>query len=296
MSRPMQDLRGVGVVNCTPYTRDDRLNEAELRRHCRWLLENGITFMVPGAASGQFGQTPEAEFWRVLEIVVEEAGNRVPVIAYTGRPGTKDTIAATKRAQAIGAKAALLMQPYFTRPDAEGIYLHYTAVAEAVDLPLFFYNNPDRGGVQLPLDVVGRLVDEHENFFAIKQSDLTQLADTFLRLRGKTLIMPKAEKELLFGLTLGACGAMCFAANVIPRHLVRLYEAFVGGDLKGARETYFEVLPLINAIHWEPVPAVMKHMLNRMGWDFGGLRLPIHEVTPAHARAVDEILRTLALI
>lgn len=290
------DLSGIGVVNATPLTADDRLNETEYRRHLRWMVDEGVRFIQPVAATGQALQTTEEEYRRILELTVEEVGGRAVVTAYTGRAGTADTVRLTRLAQAVGADCAYIIQPFFTRPDPEGLYLHYRAVAEAVpDFPIVFYNNPDRAGVNLPVDVMERLVAEYPNFIGLKQSDLTAFADSWARLGSRITVWPKAEKEILFGLTLGAPGVLTFAANLVPGPLAEIIRRFQAGDLQKAREIYLALLDLINVIHVEPVPAVIKYALNRMGWDFGQPRLPVHSLGEGHRARVDEIGRRLGL-
>lgn len=290
------EIRGIGVVNATPLTADDRLNEAEYRRHIRWMLDAGVRFIQPAAATGQGMQLDEAEWRRVLELTVAEAKGRALVTAYTGRAGTAETIRLTRMARDLGADCAYIIQPFFTLPNADGLYHHYKMVAEAVrDFPLVFYNNPDRAGVSIPIDVMDRLITEHPNLVGLKQSDLNAFADSAAAIRDRVTVWPKAEKEMLFGLVLGAPGILTFAANVIPRELVDTLEAFRRGDLDKARETYFRVLDLINVIHIEPVPAAITHMLNRMGWEFGLPRMPVRPLSAAAAARVDAVCGRLGL-
>ncbi len=288
------EITGIGVVNATPLEPDDTLNEAEYRRHIRWMAECGVSFIQPCAATGQAMQTSEAEFRRILELSVEELKGRVLITAYTGRASTEETIRLTRLARDLGADAAYIIQPFFTRPDAEGIYLHYRAVARAVpDFPLVFYNNPDRAGVSIPLGVIERLVDEFEQFVGLKQSDLNLVAASFGRFRQKITVWPKAEQELLMALAHGAPGVLTFAGNLVPRELVSIVEAWKAGDLEMARRVYYRILPLMEAIHWEPVPSVIKHALNKMGWNFGRCRLPAHELGSETAARVDRLLAEL---
>jgi len=292
----MLEITGIGVVNATPLTHDDRVNEQEYRRHVRWMLDEGIRFLQPVAATGQALQTSEEEWRRILEITVEEAKGKALVTAYSGRASTAETIGLTRMAAEIGCDAAYIIQPFFTRPNPEGLYLHYQAVAKAVpDFPLVFYNNPDRAGVSIPIDVMDRLTGEFPNFVGLKQSNLDEFPDSVNRLRGRITVWPKSEKEILFGLALGAPGVLTFAGNVVPRHLVEILAAFEKGDFAAAREAYLRVLPLFNVIHIEPVPAAIKYMLKRMGWDFGPCRLPIHDVSEKSARVIDEVMEAVGL-
>ena len=293
----MLQIKGIGTVNATPLTADNKINEAEYRRHIRWMKDKGIGFIQPVAATGQAMQTTEAEYKRILEITVEELKGKVLVTAYSGRPSTDDTIRLTKLARDIGCDCAYLIQPFFTRPDPEGIYQHYRAVAKAVPgFPLVFYNNPDRAGVEIPQDVMVRLVSEFDNFVGLKQSNMNAVIDSYSALQQKITVWPKCEKELIVALAFGSPGVLTFAGNIIPGELVEIVNAWNRGDQARAREIFFKYLPIMNLIHIEPVPGAVKYMLNRMGWNFGPCRLPIHDVSKASAEKIDQALKDLKMI
>lgn len=290
------ELSGVGVVNATPVDANGRMNEAEYRRHVRHLADSGIGFLQPAAATGQALSTSEEELRQLLEWTLDEVGDRVAVTAYTGRDGTEETIRLTKMAADVGVHCAYIIQPYFSRPDAEGLYQHYAAVAERVDIPLVFYNNPDRAGVPIPISVMQRLADQYDQFVGLKQADLLAFADSFSALSGKLQVMPKSEKEMIFGYSLGSTAVLTFAGNIVPNELVDIHRNWANGNLDAARKTYLEVLELFNIIHIEPVPGAIKHMLNKMGWDFGPPRLPGHTLSADSAKRVEDVLSRLRLI
>lgn len=280
----------MGCVNATPTRPDGSVNEAEYRRHVRWLAESGVSFIQPAAATGQALGLSETEVAHILEWSVDEVGDRVAVTAYSGRDSTADTIRLTMLAQRIGCASAFIIQPYFSRPDPEGLFRHYAAVAEAVDLPIVIYNNPDRAGVPVPVAVMERLVERYDNIVGLKQSDLSAFADSYRALSPRIHVMPKSEKEMLFGFALGSRAILTFGANVIPAEIVDIQRRWERGDLAGAQELYLRFLPVMNAIHIEPVPGAVKWMLNAMGWDFGVPRSPGHELSDAHQREVSEVL------
>lgn len=289
-------LHGAGVVNATPTRADGSIDQAEYRRHIRWLADCGVAFIQPAAATGQALTFTDKEYRQVLEWSVDEVGDRMAVTAYSGRDSTAETIRLTKLAKDIGCAYAYIIQPYFSRPDAEGLFRHYAAVAEAVDLPIVIYNNPDRAGVPIPVPVMVRLSERYENIVGLKQSDLNAFADSFRALSPRVHVMPKSEKEVLFGLALGSRAVLGFSGNVIPREIVEIHRRWESGDLAGARELYLRVLPVMNAVHIEPVPGAVKWMLNAMGWSFGVPRLPGHELSDPHAQQVAELLVDLGTI
>lgn len=287
---------GIGVVNATPFTPANHFDEEEYRRHVQWMVDRGVRFLQPAAATGQAMQLSVEEYARILRVTVDQVGDRAFVTAYSGRASTAETIDMTKLARDCGAHATFIIQPFFTRPDPEGLYLHYRAVAEAVpDFPIVFYNNPDRAGVNLPIEVMERLIREYPSFVALKQANLDQLVDAVARLSPRIAVMPKAEKELLLGLALGSPGVVTFAGNVVPGELVEVLRTWQRGDVARARALHQRLLPLMNAIHIEPVPNTIVYMLGRLGFRFGTPRLPGHPVLPETARVIDGILADLGL-
>lgn len=290
------ELRGIGVVNASPLTDFGDLDEKEYRRHVKFLADSGISYIQPAAATGQSLETSDEEFVSLLEWSVDEVGDRLCVTAYTGRDSTAETIRMTKLAERAGASCAFIIQPFFSAPDAEGIFRHYAAVAEAVELPLVIYNNPSRAGVSISIDVMERLVAAYPNYVGLKQSDLSQFADSYSRLSDAIHVMPKSEREMLYGFVLGSEAVLTFAGNLVPAELVEIYNAFQVGDIEAARKTYFELLPIFNAIHMEPVPGVIKHVLNQSGWRFGEPRLPGHPLLPDTSIAVDRIVAAMKRI
>lgn len=290
------EVGGIGAVNPTPYNRDRTINESEYRRHIRWLADNGVQFLQPAAATGQSMQLTREEYRRLLEISVDEVGDRMFITAYAGRPDPQETIEMIRIAEDVGAHAAFLIQPFFSTPDQEGLYLYYRQVAENTSLPLVFYNNPSRAGVNLSVGVMDRLTDDLPNFVGLKESDIEQFPESVRRLSGKIKVMPKSEHHILFGLALGSPGVLTFAANIIPDRVVQILECWQSGRLEEARAHYLECLPLFDAIHIEPVPNAVFYMLDRMGWEFGKPRVPGHRLLDSNRAAVDAVLRKLGLI
>jgi 4-hydroxy-tetrahydrodipicolinate synthase len=290
------ELEGIGAVNPTAYHANGRINESEYRRHIRWLADEGVRFIQPAAGTGQSLQLKAAEYRRLLEISVEEIGDRAFVTAYPGRPDPDDTLARIDVASEVGAHAAFIIQPFFSLPDDEGVYLYYKRLAERSPLPLVFYNNPTRAGINLSVDVMERLVGEHEIFVGLKQTNLDQFPDAVRRLGSKIRVLPRSEHAMLFGFALGAPGILTFAANIIPGEMVRILNAWKTGDFESARQLYLKWLPLFDIIHVEPVPNAIHYILNRLGWDFGVPRVPGHLPSPQNANRIDAVLASTGLL
>ncbi len=289
-------LDGIGVINATPFTRDNKINEVEYRRHVRWMVEKGVRYITPAAGTGQGLQVSLEEHRQLLEWAIQEAKGKAYIMGYTGRSSTAETIELTRMAKEIGVDAVYIIQPFWSGTDKEGIYLHFKALAESVDIPIVMYNNPARAGIDFPLDIMERLVTEFENIIGLKQTVLNAFVDSIGLLGNRIQVIPKAEKELLMALALGASGVMTFLANIVPEQTVQMYNLFTQGKVNAARELYLKYLPLINALHFEPIPAALVYVLNRLGWDFGNPRLPIHPVFPENAKRIDAILKELELL
>lgn len=288
------DLSGIGVVNATSLHGDGSFDEDTYRRHLDWMVANGVRFVQPAAATGQAMALSLAEWKQIVEVTVGHLKGRCLVTAYTGRDSTEETVALTRLSRDLGVDCAYVIQPFFSRPDAEGLYRHYRAVADAVpDLPIVFYNNPGRAGVNLPIPVMARLAGECGNFVGLKQSNLEELAPSFARLSDRMVVWGKSELELLYSLSLGAPGSLTFAGNIIPGPLVRIVDLWNKGDAGAARSLFKRYTPLMQAIHLEPVPGCIKYMLKRLGWEFGPSRLPGHEVSAETAREIDRVMEAL---
>ena len=169
--------------------------------------------------------------------------------------------------------------------------MHFSAIAEAANgLPLVFYNNPMRGGVRLPLSVMSRLIRDYDVFVGLKQSELSLLPESFHELGHRIQVIAKSERELLAGMAHGAIGALTFAGNIIPSELVSILEMWRSGDIAGSQKEYFRCLPVMNAIHLQPVPAAIHYMLKQLGWEVGDVRPPISPLTKDNQAAADGAL------
>lgn len=290
------ELGGIGVVNPTPRNPDDTVNEEEYRRHISWMADNGLRFLQPCAGMGQYMEITREEYRRLLEISVDEIGDRVFITAYVAHPNSRQAIELINLAEEAGAHTAFLMQPFFTKPDDEGVFLYFKAVAKETNLPLVLYNCPSRAGINMSVDLMDRITDEVPNFVGLKTTTFDEFPEAVRRLSGKFKVIPGAEDQMLFGFALGSPGVLTFAANVIPDRLVAIQTAWESGDHEEARAIWLEWLPMFKIIHIEPVPNVVVYMLNRMGWNFGTQRVPAHEPSEEHKQKIDDVLRSMSLI
>ena len=273
-------FEGVGVLNALPVTDSGAFNEREYERHLGFLFDSGVSFVQPGAAAGQVMTTSREEFKRSLELAVKAAGGKAKVTAYTGRGSTAETVALTQIAADVGADAAFVVPPTITKPDAPGLYAHYRTLADAVaPFPIVLYNNPERAGISLPLDVARRLLIDVPNVVALKNADNETYVKSWQLLGDVSPVYARNEGEALVALSMGAPGFLSISGNAIPGPLVELDRRWDTRDPAAALELYRALIPAIRAAATPPSPAGLHHVLALLGWSFGQPRMPILPVS-----------------
>jgi 4-hydroxy-tetrahydrodipicolinate synthase len=297
-------LRGAFTALVTPFTAVGALDEDALRRLVRWLVLAGIDGLVPVGTTGEAPTLTPAERDRVIAITVETIAERasrgrVPVVAGTGTNDTTATIVATRRAAELGADAALVVAPYYNRPDGRMLEAHFRAIADEGDLPIVVYNVPSRTGTNVPADVFLRLA-EHPRVIAIKEAsgNLEQIARICRDRPRDVAVLAGDDAWTLPILALGGDGVVSVAGNEIPGELVGLCDAAQAGDWDGARRIHERWLPLFLAnFAGGPNPVPVKAALELMGLlDEDAVRMPLLPLA-ADARAVlGATLRMLGLV
>jgi 4-hydroxy-tetrahydrodipicolinate synthase len=301
-SRPT--LQGAFTALVTPFTADGSLDEDALRRLVRWQVLAGIDGLVPVGTTGEAPTLTPAERERVIAITVETVAERasrgrVPVVAGTGTNDTASTIAATQRAAALGADAALVVAPYYNRPDGRMLEAHFRAVADDGNLPIVVYNVPSRTGTNVPAEVFLRLA-EHPRVVAIKEAsgNLEQIARICRDRPRDVAVLAGDDAWTLPILALGGDGVVSVASNEIPGELVALCDAARAGDWDGARRVHERWLPLFLAnFAGGPNPVPAKAALEMMGLlDTDAVRQPLLPLAADGRTALAGTLRALGLV
>ncbi|HEY3164861.1 MAG TPA: 4-hydroxy-tetrahydrodipicolinate synthase [Candidatus Limnocylindrales bacterium] len=297
-------LRGAFTALVTPFTADGAVDEEALARLVRWQVLAGIDGLVPVGTTGEAPTLTPAERDRVIAITVETVAERssrgrVPVVAGTGTNDTVATIAATRRAAQLGADAALVVAPYYNRPDGRMLEAHFRAVADDGDLPIVVYNVPSRTGTNVPADVFLRLA-EHPRVVAIKEAsgNLEQIARICRDRPRDVAVLAGDDAWTLPILALGGDGVVSVASNEIPGELVALCDAARAGDWDGARRIHARWLPLFLAnFVGGPNPVPAKAALRAMGLlETDAVRLPLLPLADGARATMDQTLRTLGLV
>jgi 4-hydroxy-tetrahydrodipicolinate synthase len=268
-----------------------------LRRLTNHLIKGGVHGLFPVGSQGEFYALTFGEKKRIIEVVVEETRGRVPVYAGTGAVTTREAITLTQMAEAAGVNAVSVITPYFIRPNEAELFEFYAAIAKATKLPVLLYNNPPRTGVNLSADFVVR-ASKIENIVGIKDSsgDLT-LSSEYIRRTGENFSVLAGRDTLIYGtLCYGGKGAIAATANVAPKAVVEIYEAFQAGDWKRSLEAQFRLAPLRLAFDLGTFPVVIKEALNLIGIDAGVGIPPVGGMEPKAKEELKEILKNIGLL
>jgi len=261
------------------------------------LAAQGTNGIVPCGTTGEAPTLDYKEHYRVIEITVKTVNKRVPVIAGTGANATDETIMITKQAKKLGADGALLVAPYYNKPTQEGLYRHYKAVAEAVDIPIVLYNVPGRTAVNILPSTVARLSDI-ENIVAIKEAtgDMKQVSDVIRLCGDRITVISGDDFTTLPLLALGGKGVISVSANVAPKDVSMMCSLWMKGQHDRARAIHYKLEPLNAAMFIETNPIPVKTALAMMGRIQEELRLPLCEMSSANKDKLKKVLVELKLV
>ncbi len=284
------------VAIVTPF-KNGQVDEDGFRELIEFQIENGTSAIVPCGTSGESATLSFEEHKRVIEIAVDAAKRRVPIIAGAGANNTKEAIELTEFAKSAGADATLQVVPYYNKPTQEGLYQHFSAIAKEVPLPQVLYNIPGRSSVNMLPETVARLA-EHREIVAIKEAsgNLVQMAQ-ILNLAGDKITLLSGDDTLTLPvLSIGGRGVISVIANIVPKEsadMVRLWEE---GRVEEAKELYLRLLPLCQAMFYETNPIPVKTALSLMGRITGELRLPLCSMSQNNMERLKKVLSQYNLI
>jgi 4-hydroxy-tetrahydrodipicolinate synthase len=283
----IRQLRGVGTALATPFTRDGSVDEPALRRFVRWQLAEGVNFLVPCGSTGEAATMTVAEHRRVVEIVAEEAGGRVAVVAGAGSNDTQKAIALSREMRDAGATHLLHVSPAYSKPPQRGIEAHFRAIADATDLPVVLYNVPGRTGSNVEPKTTLRLA-EVPNIVAVKEAsgNLVQVQE-ILRERPEDFGVLSGEDGITLGImAAGGDGVISVTSNATPRLVAELCERALAGDFVGARAADGRLAAWTRAAFVESNPIPVKAALSMLGMMENVLRLPLLPLLEAHHATV----------
>jgi len=284
------------VAIVTPF-RKGKVDERALAELIEWQIAKGTSGIVPCGTTGESATLSHDEHNRVIELTVEVVRRRVPVIAGTGSNSTDEAITLTRHAKQAGVDGALLITPYYNKPTQEGLYLHYKAIAEAVDLPLVLYNIPGRTGVNMLPATIARL-SAIQTIIGVKEgSGSVQQASDIVQMCGDRLTVLAGDDSLTLPMmAVGGKGVITVTANILPAEMAGLVQAFAEGRVEEARGLHFKLSPVFTALFYETNPIPVKEALGLMGRIDPELRLPLCPMGQDTREKLIGVLKEAALI
>lgn len=272
---------GSGVAIITPFD-GQKTNYDELGRLIEFNIENGTDAVIICGTTGEASTMPDEEHLAAIEYTVKKVNGRIPVIAGTGSNDTRHAIELTKRAEELGADAILSVTPYYNKTSQHGLVAHFTAIANAVKIPIILYNVPSRTGMSFNIDTLKELA-KAENIVAVKEAsgNISYMAKVAAEVP-ELYIYSGNDDMIVPTLSLGGKGVISVLANVMPKETHEMCESFFNGDVEKARDMQLKLLTLINDLFIEVNPVPVKTALNMMGFNAGNLRMPLVEMTEEH--------------
>ena len=291
------DLKGIYTALVTPF-KDGKLDEKAFRNLIEFQLKGGINGVVPCGTTGEAPTLSYEEHEKVIELTVKYVNNKVPVIAGTGSNSTQEAIELTEGAKKLGADFCLLTTPYYNKPTQEGLYQHFKAITEAVNIPLILYNIPGRTGINMTPETIFRL-SRIKNIVGIKEAagSLTQVSDIYRLTKGTFTILSGDDNLFLPMMSLGAVGVISVLSNIMPKELQSLYKAFlIEKNIRKAMNIHTRLIPLFQGIFVETNPIPIKEALAYMGMIRKEFRLPLCPLSDANSRFIKGLLSEYGLL
>ena len=284
-------LKGSMPALITPF-RDGKVDEAAFRKFVAWQIEQGSHGLVPVGTTGESATLSHEEHRRVVEICVEEAKGRVPVIAGAGSNSTTEAISLTRHAKQVGADAVLSVTPYYNKPTQEGLYQHFKAVNDAMGIPIIIYNIPPRSVIDMSVETMKRL-SELENIVGVKDAtgDVGRVSKQRHAMGADFIQLSGEDMTALAHMAAGGHGCISVTANIAPAQCAELMEAVLKGDYSAALHLQDRLIPLHAALFLEPGVAGVKYAMSLIGRAQNQLRLPL---TPVSANVESAIRRAMA--
>jgi 4-hydroxy-tetrahydrodipicolinate synthase len=289
-------FKGVITALVTPL-RNDRVDEEALRRLVDEQIAAGIDGLVPVGTTGESPTLTNEEHIRVVEIVVEQAKRRVPIIAGTGANSTHEAIELTLLAKQVGADATLQVTPYYNKPTQDGLYRHFKAIAEAARLPMVVYNVPGRTGCDLLPETIARLCDL-PLMVGVKEAtgNLQRAAQIIARVGDRLSLLSGDDATAMPLYAVGGHGCISVVSNVAPADMAAMWDAAAAGDWNQARALHYKLFPLSEGLFIEANPIPVKAALAMMGKIADEIRPPLYPMAGANRDKVRKILADLKLI
>ncbi|MBQ7558085.1 MAG: 4-hydroxy-tetrahydrodipicolinate synthase [Lachnospiraceae bacterium] len=296
----MAIFKGAGVAIITPFNDDDgqKVNYDAFGKLIDWQIEKGTDSIIVCGTSGEAATLSDEEHKEVIRFCVEKVDHRVPVIAGTGSNDTRYAIQLSKEAEDMGVDALLSVTPYYNKTTQEGIYRHYEAISENVNIPIIVYNVPSRTGLNVLPETMVRMAKGIKNITAVKEAsgNINQIARLAALADGCLDIYSGNDDHIVPVLSLGGIGVISVLSNVAPKETHEICSRFFEGDVEGSRKEQLRAIDLVDSLFCEVNPVPVKEALNMMGRDAGPVRLPLTEMGENNKARLRRSLEAYGLI
>lgn len=288
---------GAMTALVTPF-KDNAIDEEAFRALIEWQIAEGIHGLVPCGTTGESATLTHAEHERVIEICIDQAASRVPVLAGAGSNNTAEAISLARFAKNAGADGALLITPYYNKPTQQGLYEHYRAIAKAVDLPLVPYNVPSRTGCNMLPPTIARLAGEFPHIVGLKAAtgDMKQASETLELCPPRFGVISGDDFTAFPLLALGGKGVISVSSNIVPGQVAAMCSAAVSGKMDDARQAHHKLFPLTRALFIASNPIPVKTALAMMGKMTDEMRLPLCPLDSAQQEELKRVLGEYKLL
>lgn len=288
---------GVGTALITPFTTSGALDEAAVTRLAKRQVDNGIHFLVPCGTTGETPTLSAAERRRVVELVLKAADGKVPVMAGAGGYDTQEVVHVAKEMQSIGVQGLLSVTPYYNKPTPEGLYAHFSKIAEATSLPIVLYNVPGRTGCNIDAATCAKLATI-PRVIGVKEAsgNITQMVEVCRAVPSNFLVLSGDDALTLPLMAIGGKGLISVASNSIPAEMAQMVEAAERGDYESARKMHHRLVPLMLGNFVESNPGPVKYSMALMGLCEEVYRLPMVSPRPASQEKIRAFLSELDLL
>jgi 4-hydroxy-tetrahydrodipicolinate synthase len=288
---------GSFVAMVTPF-KNGKVDEAKVRELVELHVASGTDGLIPCGTTGESPTLSHDEHRRLVELVVEAARDRIPVIAGTGSNATSEAVDLTRHAERAGANGALVVSPYYNKPTQEGLYRHFRAVADAVQIPIIVYNIASRTAVNIETATMARLARDCRNIVGVKEASgsLDQMAQVIAACGPDFTVLSGDDNITIPLMAIGGHGVISVIANILPRETADMVHAALDGDWKRARELHYKLLPLARAAFLETNPIPIKEAMAMAGMLTAEFRLPMCPMGEANRETLRGILKPYALV
>lgn len=290
-------LKGSIVAIVTPF-HGGKVDEKKLRDLVEFQIKNGTSGIVPCGTTGESATLSIEEHERVIEVTIEQAKKRVPVIAGTGSNSTEEAIMLTRHAEKCGADASLQVSPYYNRPTQRGLYEHFKAIANSVKIPIILYNIASRTGVNIEPETIAKLANDCKNIVGVKEASgsLDQMSRVKQLCPAGFYLLSGDDSLTLPVLGIGGTGIISVVANIVPKDTADLVKEFEKGNIEKARQLHYKLLPLIKAVFLETNPIPIKTAMGLLGMCEPDLRLPMCAMSPENVEKLKKALKDYGLM